>query len=253
MPLTSTLQEMILVEHFKSPLNLTMLDMAEWAQTFAEYPSAMQWPSTPPIELSAPNPVQFQIRLAQVDLPRLVLRSPDGNRSIQFQTDRFAMGWTRSLPLGQPTDYPGYDILKKEWIGALKKFHQWCGQRLGVVPGARLVEIGYNNAALITVAGRKRRLSEIFRWVQPGRPINAFQVTWAEFLSQEPNPARVAAQVGLGPVLPSEDALLFNFTGFGPVDAPGESPQALGMLDSLHSRILDMYAAAIISETETLQ
>ncbi len=251
MPLTSTLREVILVEHFKTPFNLMVMDLAAWVQAFSEYPNPQQLPAAAPINLSANSPIGIQF-VAQPDLPRLMLRSESGERSVQFQADRFAMGWTRTKPLGEPDEYPGYPRLRQQWVEAVEKFHRWSGERLGAIPSVRLVEIGYNNAALMDVDGKRRRLSEIFRWVQPGRPVNGFQVSWAEIVRELPDASRVMATVGLAANAPEQNVLQFNFTGFGVTDAAGDSSQPIEVLDALHTRILDMYAAAIISESGRL-
>jgi len=247
MPLTSTLREMLLVEHFKTPFNLTVMDLADWAKQFFEFPQVQQLQTAPPIDLSAASPIGVQI-VAQAEVPRLMLRSAGGDRIVQFQADRFAMGWARTRPLGELDEYPGYPTLRGQWIEILQKFHQWCSVRFGAVPSVRLVEIAYNNAALIDLDGKRRRLSDIFRWVQPSRPVNAFQVGWAEAVRELPDKSRVMANVGLAPDTPGQTVLQFNFTGFGITDASGESDQPIQALDVLHTRILDMYVAAIISE-----
>jgi hypothetical protein len=251
MPITQTLQEVVLVEHFWAPLPLTVLDLAAWAQAFDRYKESHQLQPAAPIDLSAhPANVQFSIAPA-IQLPRLLLRTVEGGRTVQFQADRFAVGWQRETPIGEPADYPGYEALRATWLDESARFHTWCQQRLGQVPSIRLVELGYNNAAPMVVGDQRRRLSEIFRWVVPGRAVNGFQVAWQEVFGKDrPDAARVAGLVALGAAPPVAEALIFNFTGFGPVDGRGDNPVAMGMFDALHERTLDMYSAAIISGGE---
>jgi hypothetical protein len=259
MPLTSTLQEVVLVEHFAVPLNLTILDVANWVHAFGDYPVANQLALAAPIELQAPGPMPLpHLRFLEPNLlPRLLLKSASGERTVQMQADRFAIGWARTKPIGEPDNYPGYDTLRKDWVGLLARFNKWCRDRLGSAPDSRLVEVGYNNAAPLVVDGRRRRLSEIFQWVQPGRGVNAFQTAWTELLKPgEPgvapdalNSARVSAVVALGSAN-GASSLIFNFTGFGPTTGSAENAYALEMMDNLHKRILDIYSAAIISEVQ---
>lgn len=247
MPSTRTLQEVILVEHFASPLTMTVLDMADWANAFSQYPIAQQLSPAGPVSL-LPQ-VQGWI---QIDLPRLLLRSNSGDWSIQLQSDRFAVGWSRTVPVGESCDYPSYDALKALWRVEASKFFGWCERRLGVRPSARLFELGYNNATPIALNGSRRRLSEIFRWVQPSRPVNAFQVSWIELMSKDrPDAARVAGFVTVGSAPPVSEALIFNFTGFGPADGSGEGDEATQVFDSLHHQVNEMYKAAIIPEQES--
>ncbi|MBV8140884.1 MAG: hypothetical protein JOZ60_02435 [Verrucomicrobia bacterium] len=247
MPSTRTLQEVILVEHFASPLTMTVIDMADWANTFNQYRNPQQLNAAAPVSLLPQAPSWFP-----VDLPRLLLRSEFGDRSIQLQSDRFAVGWSRTVPVGEPCDYPSYEALKATWGIEASKFHDWCAQRLDVRPSARLFELGYNNATPIVVSGTRRRISDIFRWVQPSRPVNAFEVSWLELMSKDrADAARVTGFVTVGSAPPVSEALIFNFTGFGPADGSVEPDPATRMFDSLHQRITEMYEAAIIPEQES--
>jgi uncharacterized protein (TIGR04255 family) len=247
MPSTRTLQEVILVEHFASPLTMTVIDMADWANTFDHYPRPQQINAAAPISLLPQVSSWFP-----VDLPRLLLKSESGDRSIQLQSDRFAVGWSRTVPIGETCDYPSYEALKASWSVEAAKFHDWCARRLGVRPTARVFELGYNNATPIVLNGARRRLSEIFRWVQPSRPVNAFQVSWLELMSKDrPDAARVAGFVTVGSAPPVAEALIFNFTGFSPADGAVGPKEAMNIFDSLHHQITEMYQAAIFPEQES--
>jgi uncharacterized protein (TIGR04255 family) len=250
MAFTSTLQELLLVEHFRTPLPLTILDIADWAREFSTYPKAQQLQWAPPIELSGPGPIGLTFNLAQQELPRLMLRSENGERTIQLQADRFGYGWSRNIPVGERAEYPGFEAIKLDFDAEIQKFFEWCGRRIGTVPRIKLVEIGYHNAAPIVVGGKRRRLSDIFRWVQPARPVNGFQVSWGEFLQKDrPDAPRVNAVVAVGSAPPVTEALIFNFTGFAPIDDVADSDVS-GAFDRLHQRILDMYESAIIKDEE---
>ena len=120
----------------------------------------------------------------------------------------------------------------------------------GVAPKTRLVELSYNNAApIVAEDGKRRRLAEIFKWVQPSRPVNSFQVAWMELLETGRPEARVNAFVTVGAAPPVMEALIFNFAGFAPIDNIEEST-TYDLLDALHARILAMYDAAFVGREQ---
>jgi hypothetical protein len=45
-----------------------------------------------------------------------------GDMNVQFQADRFAMSWTRTKPLGEPDEYPGYPDLKRSGLRHSENF-----------------------------------------------------------------------------------------------------------------------------------
>jgi len=135
------------------------------------------------------------------------------------------------------------------WAVTLAKFEEWSKAQIGTIPFARLVEISYHNAAPIDSQGRRRHISEMFRFVHTeGRRLNQFQVAWGESLSEGPDSPRVAAQVGIGTAPPDQVVFAFNFMGLGTVSGLGTDAEAVDMLNSLHKRIREMYDAAIISD-----
>ncbi len=246
MDLTATLQEVILVEHFRQPLPLTILDVADWAREFSEFGEPRQLPWLPPIDLKQ---TQFSIGYSTAqELPRLLLSSITANIQIQLQSDRFAFGWIRTSPVGERASYPGYENLMAGRSSSAQRFNAWCLKRFGVSPGCRLVELTYNNAAPIVVDGRRRRLSEIFRWVQPSRGVNSFQVAWTELMETgRTDGPRVTAIVAVGAAPPVAEALLFNFAGVAPIDID-EGDTKLRAWNALHERIHAIYDAAISRE-----
>jgi hypothetical protein len=243
---TTTLQEVILVEHFRQALPLTILDVADWAREFSEFGEPRQLPWLPPIDLTqSPFSIGFQ---TNQELPRLLLSSITRSTHLQLQSDRFGFGWSRASSVGDKARYPGYEDLLARRSEIADRFRAWCTKRLGVSPESRLVELTYNNATPIVVEGRRRRLSEIFRWVQPSRPVNSFQVSWLELMEKnKPDAARVAAVVAVGAAPPVSEALLFNFSGVGPIDKDEKHTKS-DMWNALHRRIQDMYDAAISKE-----
>lgn len=246
MDLTTTLQEVVLVEHFRQPLPLTILDVADWAKEFSEFGEPRQLPWLPPIDLKQPH---FSIGYStNSELPRLLLSSITANIQIQLQSDRFAFGWIRTGPVGEKASYPGYENSIAAQLPRAQRFSAWCLNRFGISPGCRLVELTYNNAAPIVVDGRRRRLSEIFRWVQPSRPVNSFQVAWTELMETgRTDGPRVSAIVAVGAAPPIAEAMLFNFAGLAPLDND-EGNTKLHAWNALHERILAMYHSAISRE-----
>lgn len=244
MDATSTLQEVILVEHLQPALPLTVLDAADWAREFSEFGEARQLPWLPPIDLA--QPVQIGFSVTGQEIPRLLLRSIDEKRHVQLQADRFAFGWTRAVPVGETESYPGYEDLKSEQVRYGRKFREWCTKRFGISPRTRLAELAYNNAAPIVQDGQRRRIGDIFRWVQPIRSVSAFQVSWVELLElgRIAGP-RVNGLVAVGSAPPVSEALLFNFTGLSPVESD-DAIATLGAWDALHERILSMYESVIV-------
>ncbi len=252
MPISKSLQEVLLVEHFRTDLPLNVLDLAAWAQEFYEFPVAAQLPWLPRLQLHPPDsPVSFNFVTQGSDLPRVLLRNPDSTRTLQLQSDRFAFGWSRPNPVGDDADYPGFEALQAEFVTISRRFHSWCSGRLGIQPSPRLAELAYNNATPMMVGEKFQRISEVFKFVSPSRPVNAFQVVWTELIDKErKDAARVSATVALGSAPPVDRALIYNFSGVAPVD--GDSAEAAETSwKRLHERTLEMYAAAIVSNKGT--
>ena len=257
MPQTTTLAVFALAAHFSKPLNLTVLDLADWATRLAsEYPSAQQTPASIPLTPEAGITIGSVVIGQPVVVPRLTLTSADGEWMLILQDDRFAVGWNRTSPLGEPGNYPGYPAMKAFWKEELERFLRWHADRLGSAPFARVVEISYVNAApLIRSDGSPKRMQDVLRYLDlQGRSVNAFTMIWSETLDGSPSGPSVAAQVGVGTaaqVLPASlderTSLLFNFVGTGSVMGALNGAEVDDAVEALHSRILDMYAAAIIS------
>jgi hypothetical protein len=248
MPISKSLQEMLLVEHFRTELPLNVLDLAAWAQEFGEFSSATQLPWLPPVQLRPPGPFLYNITPATTDLPRVLLRSADRTRTLQLQSDRLAFGWARPNSVGENADYPGFEALKMEFGEISRRFNTWSFKRLALHPTARLAELAYNNATPMEVGGKIRKISDVFKFVNPGRPVNAFQVAWMELIDKErPDGARVSATVAIGSAPPVDRVLIHNFSGHAPVD--GEDARATEKsFKLLHDRTLEMYAAAFRAE-----
>ena len=105
MPTTTSLQELTIAAHFQAPLPLTVMDLADWVEHFTkEFPVLQQLPPLPPTNLPALGvPVQVQF-LDAAALPRMLLRTADGRYHVQLQNDRFAFGWSRTEPIGDPAE-----------------------------------------------------------------------------------------------------------------------------------------------------
>ena len=229
---------------------MTVLDLADWVRNFEDsYPFADQLPFAPRVELQTGSP-QIMFGPVEVDLPRIQLRSASTSERLQLQTDRFVMTWSRSEALGEPANYPGYLVMKANWRKRVAEFREWHNRRLGPAPAGRLIELAYVNSVPLDVAGQKRRLSDIFKFIQPGRALNGFQVSWIESLVPEPNAARVTAQAGLGSAPTGASIFGYNFIGLGPIAGTGADDDSLDVVDKLHDRIIEMRSAAIHPQDE---
>jgi uncharacterized protein (TIGR04255 family) len=248
---TKTLVEVILAAHFQAPLNLDVLEIASWIAYFSDFPIVQYLPAAPQVSLqsaNAPQQVTFDFALPGTALPRVLLRSPDGRYSIQLQADRFAFGWARIEPVGVPADYPGFESMLEKWQANLERFNKWTEERFQQRPQHRLMELNYANAAPLERDGQKRRLSEIFQFVQTtGRPVMSFNTTWVErVLGQDGvQIGAVTAVVGLGQAPPAVPVLAFNFAGMAEV-APGR--ESKHMLNDIHAKIREMYQSAILPD-----
>jgi uncharacterized protein (TIGR04255 family) len=246
MPTTKSLQELIIAAHFQAPLPFTVMDLASWVEHFRELPVVQQLPPLPPASLPAPGIPQLQFQFVSMEaaaLPRMLLRSADGRYSVQLQNDRFAFGWHRTEPIGDPAEYAGFEAHRAHWKQTLEHFEAWTEERFRQKPAHRLVELSYSNALPIEREGRQSRLSEMFKFVQPGgRKIwGAFNTSWAETIyptaDMQPSKGVVSAVVGLGFAAPAVRVLAFSFTGLATV-APDE--QSEHILDDIHAKIRDM-------------
>ena len=249
MPTTKTLTETVIVAYLKSPMNITILDVASWAKAFeSDFNVPQQTPASAPFSLDALPGQGFVAMASGTELPRLILRSAKHPFVVQLQSDRFGFSWARQKGIGEEDDYIGFEKLKERWSQHLATFAHWFSSTFRTDPKFRATEITYTNALpLLREDGSARRLSEVFRFVSPGsRPVNAFSATWAELLSPDPQAPRVSAVTGVGlHPLTGQNAVFYNFTGVGLVDDSAGDLGVLRMLDSLHERIHEMHTSAI--------
>jgi uncharacterized protein (TIGR04255 family) len=247
---TRTLQELILATHFRAPLPLTVLDLADWVGAFSDFPIIQELQPLPVSNMPAPGAPQFSFEIHPVGtLPRMLLRTGDGRSSIQLQADRFAMGWSRIEPLGDLADYPGFEIMLQRWSQLLSRFEAWTTQRFHLRSEHRLVEVNYANASPLNQHGQQKRISEIFKFVHTtGRPVNVFNTTWTESV-YPPAEGRltgiVTAMVALGNAPPDIPVVAFNFTGMAEV---AEGHESKHIMNDLHAKIREMYQSAIVSD-----
>ena len=226
MPTTRSLQELVIAAHFQAPLPLSVMDLAHWVEYFTEeFPVLQQLPPLPPTSLPASVPapgvsgVQFQfLPVDSVPVPRMLLRTADGRYSVQLQNDRFAFGWSRTEPIGDPAEYEGFEAHQQRWKETLNYFEAWSDERFHQRPAHRLLELTYSNALPLERNGQQKRLSEIFKFVQPaGRKINGFNTNWAELIyptaDGQPPKGWVQATVGLGVAVPAIKVLVFTLVG----------------------------------------
>lgn len=243
-----TLQETVTAVHFQAPLPLSVMDLADWVRHFSDYPIVQQIQSLPSAGIGVAAAFQFG---PGDGLPRMLLRTADGRFSLQLQSDRFAMGWNRIEPIGAPADYPGFECMIARWDALLLRFEQWTQDRFHLKPEYRLAELVYVNAAPLERDGRALRISEIFRFVQPARPVSFFNVSWGESLDPERDrtegrlTGNVTVNVSLSQAPPVGNVLAFTFGGLAEV-APGQESNHI--LNNLHAKIRQIYQSAIISD-----
>jgi uncharacterized protein (TIGR04255 family) len=251
MPTTRSLQELIIAAHFDAPLPITVMDLASWVAHFGNFPLVQQLPVLPPMNLPVPGAPQIHF-VAEGTLPRMFLRTTDGRHSVQLQNDRLAFGWHRTEPIGDPAEYPGFEANLADWKHALDDFEAWTQERFHQKPAHRMVEISYSNAVPIERDGGKKKLSEIFKFVQlGGRKINGFNASWAESIypvaDMQPPKGVVGCMVGLGIAPPALPVLAFTFTGSASI-APGEHSEHI--LSDIHAKIREIYESAIIPDAD---
>lgn len=252
MPLTRTLQEVVLAVHFAGPIPLTVTDVAAWINEYGGVePRYQQLPVLGPSQLPMPGQQFFQIAAQDVsDVPRIRLFGSTPQTLYIFQNDRIAFGWQRDVSVGEEVEYPGYDVLRAAWIQEIERFNIWLEKTLSITVYPKLVEISYNNAYPIDLDGKKRRMSEIFKLLDAEyRPVNAFQVSWAEFIG-DGSEGVVNAQGGLATAPPGQRVFALNYFALGSVrqleDRSRFAENVMETADKLHERILDMHLAAVI-------
>ena len=217
---TSTLQEVLLVEHFGTPLPLTVLDMADWAREFSKYPKAQQLHMVPPVQLSGPGPISFSFGLAQSELPRLLLRSENGERTVQLQAGPiwFRVGEKRPHR-GDAPNTLGSRQSSSIWLRKSRKFRTWCARENRDDSHAQACRVGYHNATPSLSEASAADYRIFFDGCSRIGRSSGFQVSWSELLqTNRPDAPRVSAVVAVGSVPPVTEALIFNFTGFAPID-----------------------------------
>jgi uncharacterized protein (TIGR04255 family) len=252
MPTTKSLQELIIAAHFQAPLPFSVMDLASWVEHFNDFPVVQQIPALPPaaVPVAGPNQMQFQVLEAPI-LPRMLLRTADGRYSVQLQNDRFGFGWHRTEPIGEPAEYLGFESHRKSWKEALDHFESWTQKRFRQRPVHRLVELNYSNAVPLEYAGRQKRLSEVFKFVQPaGRKVNGFNTGWMEAIyptDLEALKGIVTSAVTMGIVPPALKVLAFTFTGLASV-AAGE--QSEHILNDIHTKIREIYESSIVADED---
>ncbi len=248
MPETNALQEIVIGVHFEGAINITIPEVAHFVSIFEdEYPHYQQTPPLPPVELHPSG--DPEVVFSQRDLmPRLILRSLDQSRVLQFQADRFAIGWAKNTPIEASANYPGYDQLRGEWKTILDRFYNWSSTLSGGNPKSRLIELAYYNAISLERHGKLRKLSDIMKFNDlKGRELIQFKMAWTEIIGDLYGGGRVMAQIGTGVASPSTPILGYNFNGLAPMSEEANSTPSLDLLDALHNKILDMHQSAIIS------
>jgi uncharacterized protein (TIGR04255 family) len=234
------------------PGPLTVLDVANWVETFNDSGLDVQQHAALPAAPFAPGgllpPMPFVIGMPGGLLPRIFLRRDDVSDYFVFQNDRIAFGWHRTDPVGEEAAYPGYDELRKQWRPLLGRFNEWLATRpIGLRP-PRLIELSYQNAFPLGGPSGGQFVPPFFKLAGlKDKPMTHFQLAWREVV---PNASGgyVDAMATFGAVPPAAPAFLFNFVGIAPVETQATIDDVLSAADRLHSHISGMYDAAIAEE-----
>ncbi|MCL2713306.1 MAG: hypothetical protein FWD68_01590 [Alphaproteobacteria bacterium] len=253
-PSTNTLQELTMAAHFRAPLPLGVIDLAAWTTAFHDYPIIQQLPSLPPANLTPTSGLMPQVAvefgMGRISLPRMLVRSPDGRYAIQLQGDRLAFGWSRIEPVGAPASYPGFDSMMKKWTEISSRFEAWTEGRFHRHPQHGLAEVSYANAAPLDRDGKRKRISEIFKFCQSdGRALTMFNMNWVECVYPDqgtsPPKGSVVASVGLAELPPAVMVLAFNFAGIATI-ADGQPTEHI--MRDIHAKIREIYQSAVIPD-----
>jgi hypothetical protein len=248
MPTTRTLQEVLIAVHFAEAVPLSILDYASWIEMFGGvHPVVQQLSPLPPTSMQPGLGMLPAIPAFSAELPRIRVDSSDSQYFNILQSDRVGFGWRRKTHVGELDEYPGYDFLKDYWKDKINNFGNWLNARLNISLSPRYIELDYNNAIPFSPDSR---LSERFRFVDvKGRRLRGFQVTWTEPVGPQ-DEGYVQAQCAFAISPPATQVLGLNYFSLIPVGVRvGEDATAtmLAAADALHSQILDMHNAAIIS------
>lgn len=253
MPLTRSLQEVVLAVHFSEAVPLTVVDVAAWIAEYGgdDNPTFQEMPPLGPTQLpsSRQQSLLLDLRLAST-LPRVRIMEAGKHNLCVIQSDRIAFGWQRDIAVGEQADYPGYESLRGNWVSDINRFSSWLAEQLDLPISPRLVELSYNNAYQLETDGRVRRISDIIQLVSPGnRLFNTFNVTWSEPLGTL-SEGYVQTSLGLGTAPPGQHVIGVNYFGLASVDRLSHSEKMVTAVmegaDKLHTRILDIHNAAIV-------
>lgn len=250
MPATRSLAEMVFAVHFVERLNFRLLDLADWSEKFSEFSTWQELQPAPRVELHSTVP-RFEFR-DEPQMPRIIKRGgPIKCLWIQLQEDRFAIGWQRETPAGEPDDYPGYAEMLKHWDTYSSRFFAWHSNKLGGIPQTRFYELTYLNALPVEAGGRSRKLSEVLKTVKPNDPprrIFAYSANWAEALEGGISDGRVTANFSLVQLPSGEMGYRYEFSGLAVPSSEPQSGAAHVAYNRLHTRIFEMYNASIAAD-----
>jgi uncharacterized protein (TIGR04255 family) len=143
-------------------------------------------------------------------MPRIQLGRSADSRLLLFQADRLSYGWQRNAALNDSVDYPGFEVIRDEFLANLAQLRGWASGELSHNFELIATEVAYTDAFRTKEDdGSIRRLSSIFTFLRsdgPSYSVRGFEYGWNETMHGE---GVVKVQVN------------------GPITTPGSIPAAL--------------------------
>lgn len=185
-------EAMITVQFGEALLQLNALHIADIYQSFsAAFPMYDQVQPAGPMpykltHLDGSEPLEYE----QSTFPRLRFQSIANGRVLMLQADRFSYGWQRNAFLDTPEEYPGFDLMLREFVANWELLQRWVAERFAIYLQPAVAEVAYiNMIRTISADGERRRLSDIYSFLNPEPvslippvPINGYSYSWNEKL-----------------------------------------------------------------------
>ena len=137
--------------------------------------------------------------------------SEDDSRVLQIQDNFLGYNWRRKdIPFGEPSNYPGFDSILREFNDRLTELEKWCQQTGRTMPNPTGCEIFYDDVIPLNIDGRfSFSMSEAmveFNRAEKDRPCSAWMSQWIEKIDGLPDddPSLLKVQINqLGALHPS--------------------------------------------------
>jgi uncharacterized protein (TIGR04255 family) len=129
--------------------------------------------------------------------------SPSGTNLIQVQENFLARNWRRTdFDPDQVTDYPGYEVLKSDFVNQVEVLRELRGDSDFPAPSG--CELLYDNfIPLLTKSGEPIKMSDVLTVLKPwGRHVVGMNMSWFEYMDKAEGsmtePADFQVSVGHG-------------------------------------------------------